>query len=318
MIEYEPDLDVYGEYARASAVADYLELLALQGFQPRRASLADYIYDAAWGSKLREVFLTPDASLEDEHGEGLGFDSEDASGRVFSLLLQRESHLDEDYPFRIAPNEEYFEVTDRNPTPYLALLGITVAHAFGMAVCKNPRDVFEDTVDRALRNAGHRSVNFSRIRRNHSSFELALESAGVGLGIRPSARAAPVSAHAQDAGVDVIAHVASGYSAGDSLGAWTLIGQITCGSSHSWGKKLQEVEVPGWRHRLGSVLPPQAFLAIPHHAEERHLDKLVTNHERMVLDRLRLTRMLDCVSADELTILDAVVRMPMVSVGSDW
>ena len=42
-----------------------------------------------------------------------------------------------------------------------------------------------------------------------------------------------------------------------------------------------------------------------------YLQSLVAGNERMVLDRLRLTKMLDVVSDGEQVILDAVLRTPV-------
>ena len=316
MRELEPNVDVYGTYARASAVADFVELLALHELRPSRAAIADYIGDLSWGAKIHETFLTPEEIVgsDDDSGEGLGSDAEDATERVFTLLADRNASLGEQYPFRLDLDEGRLEVADSAPSPYLALLAITVAHAFKIGGGPNPRTVFEDTVSQALASAGHKSINFSRLRKDHGSFGEALTAAGPYLGLRPVPRAAPVSGSAQDAGADVLAHVSAGYIPGSSVGAWTLVGQVTCGQSDTWGKKLGEVEVPAWKARLGSVVPPQAFLAVPHHAEHRHLLTLVTNSEQMVLDRLRLARMLNQVSGDERAILDAVLNTPVANI----
>lgn len=320
MPELEPDVDVYGTHARASSIADFLELLALRGARLRRATIADYIGDVAWGSRVHETFLSPEAGADapDENGEGLGSDAEEAAARIYSLLAQRAECLGSWYPFQVDAGDESLEVRDSTPTPYLALLGITIAHAFGIDTGPNPRDVFEDTVSQALASVGHKSLNFSRFRKGHGTFAEALIAAGPVLDLRPAPLAAPISASAQDAGADVLAHVAAGYSPGCSIGAWTLVGQVTCGRSDTWARKLGEVEVPAWGSRLGSALPPQAFLAVPHHAEPNHLLALVINNQGMVLDRLRLTRMLDGVSDDERAILDAVLSAPIGSSVSDW
>ena len=168
-------------------------------------------------------------------------------------------------------------------------------------------------MSQALTSVGHKSVNFSRIRRSYRTFDEALTAAGPALALRPVPAAAPISLHAQDAGADVLAHVSAGYRPEVGIGAWTLVGQVTCGQSHTWQKKLGDVAVPAWRSRLGSLVSPQAFLAVPHHAEPNHLLTLVTQNEYMVLDRLRLTSMLTTVSKDEEAILDAVRNTPTLS-----
>ena len=318
MIELEPNVDAYGSYARSSAIADFIELLAIRGVRPKQATLADYIHDTSWGSRIQETYLVPGNEHPDEDGEGLGDDAEEAAARVFSLLVQREECLGDLYPFQVGPNEQYIEMAHSAPGPYLALLGITMTHAFDINSGLNPRDVFEDTVSRALADVGHKAINFSRCRRSHRSFSTALVAAGSVLNLRPVPLGAPISRYAQDAGADVLAHVEAGYRPEDSIGAWTLVGQVTCGESDTWQRKLGEVQVPGWRARLACIVPPQAFLAVPHHAEQSHLEYLVSNSQRMILDRLRLTNMLSFVSADECKIIAAISSTPITRTILDW
>ena len=312
MPELEPNVDAYGTYARASAVADFVELGTLRGLGWTKSTIADYIGDLSWGTKLQENFSAGEVNdPSDDDGEGLGIDTEDAASRVFSLLADREAYLGRKYPFHLHSNGERLELLDETSSPYLALLAITIAHSFDITVAQKPWAVFEDTVSQALTCAGHRCVNFSRFRRRYGTFDEALAAAGPALAVRPSPSAAPISVRAQDAGADVLAHVNAGYSPGGGIGAWMLVGQVTCGQSDTWHRKLGEVEIPAWKSRLGAILPPQAFLAVPHHAESGHLRMLVTNNERMVLDRLRLTIMLDVVSRDEEAILDVVMKTPL-------
>ena len=269
---------------------------------------------------MRELFVMPEEvrGADDESGEGLGNDAEDATEKVFTLLAHRDVCLGEQYPFQLDLNDGRLEFLGTTHAPYLALLALTIAHAFDIDGGPNPREVFEDTVCRALTNAGHKSINFSRVRADHGSFAEALTATGPHLDLRPVPLAAPVSARAQDAGADVLAHMSSGYTPGSSIGAWTLVGQVTCAQSGDWQKKLGEVQVPAWQDRLGSVVRPQPFLAVPYHVEPGHLLALVKNNDRVVLDRLRLTTMLDRVSDDESAILDAVLNTPVanISLGS--
>ena len=136
MPELEPNVDIYGAYARASAVADFVELLALRRSRWSRSNVADYIGDAAWGAKLHETFLTPGdaAGVDNEEGEGLGTDAEDAAERIFSLLARRQEYLGQRYPFRLAAYSGHLELLDDAASPYLVLLAITIAHAFRINV----------------------------------------------------------------------------------------------------------------------------------------------------------------------------------------
>ena len=262
---------------------------------------------------MEELFVSNVVVSDDMYdpGEGIGDDADDASERVFLLLNRRAAILGQLYPFKFGSGSRWVEVTNRSPSPYLAILSITIAHAFDVPTGRVPREVFEDTVARALGRSGHKSLNFARLRRNAGSFEAALMEAGRELDLHPLPKAAWTSSRAQDAGCDVLAHVASGYVPGNSEGALTLVGQVTCGRSNTWKQKLYDVEVPAWRDQLGTLVPPQAFLAIPHHAETNHLRALVKNNERIVLDRMRLPTMLNDVSSDELDIFTAVTNNPV-------
>lgn len=308
--ELEPSVDAYGTYARVSALADFLELVALDGSRLSRGNTADYIGDLAWQSLLKELFPSVDGETasSEEYVEEPSGGAEEAAERVFDLLGRRSECLGERYPFHVDLEEGWLQGIDPTPTPYLALLGITIAHAFELPTESPPTDVFEDTVSRAFADVGHVSLNFSRFRKGHSSFSEALIAAGPSINLHPTPLAAPTSSHAQDAGGDVLVQLESGHVPGCDVGAWTLVGQATCGKSDRWQQKLGEVEAPAWQQRLGAVLLPQSFLAVPHHADYAHV--LVRNQHTIVLDRMRLARMLTGVSGDEQQILETVMSTP--------
>src|SRR5712664_3819049 len=90
------DADAYGKYARASAVADFLELLALRGNESSEPELADLIGDNGWA--LDDMFL--------DEGESRPLsgrrDAADEQARVvFSLLEERQQLLGHKWPFRL-------------------------------------------------------------------------------------------------------------------------------------------------------------------------------------------------------------------------
>ncbi len=315
MTDLEPSIDAYGTYARASALADFVELWALQQRPKSRSDIADYIDDNGWSAIVRETFaIAGDRRDSDWDDDDLGPDAESAASRVFSQVEARQAYLGSDYPFSFDNESGYLTPADASPCPYLALLALTIAHAYRVDVGSSPpHEVFEDTVARALSEAGHTSVNFSKIRGAFSAFAEALKHAAPLLSLRGVPSATLVSKWAQDEGVDVIAQINSGFSPDGGIGAWALVGQVTCAMSDTWGQKITEVKEPAWRLRLDTQVPPQPFLAVPHQAEMRHLAKLVSENNRVVLDRLRLTAMLKTVSTAELNILAGIRGTPIAS-----
>ena len=315
MTDLEPRIDAYGTYARASALADFVELWALHRQPKSRSDVADYIDDNGWGSIVRETFVIPDDTSDSEwDDEDLGPDAEAAVDRVFTQIEARQAYLGSDYPFLFDNESGYLTPTDASPTPYLALLALTIAHAYRIDVGRSPpHDVFEDTVARALREAGHAAVNFSKIRGAFSVFAEALKNAGPALSLRTVPSGALVSKWAQDEGGDVIAQVHSGFSPSGGIGAWALVGQVTCAKSDKWTQKITEVKERAWGSWLDTQVPIQSFLAVPHQVETRHLEKLVSGDGRVVLDRLRLTAMLRTVSHAELSIFESIRSTPIAS-----
>lgn len=85
-----------------------------------------------------------------------------------------------------------------------------------------------------------------------------------------------------------------------------FIGQVTCAKSDAWKGKLCEPSGPDWKSYLNVLIEPAGFLAVPHHAEAAWLAKIVGREDRMVLDRLRLSRFHPGVTPAERHIIRAV------------
>lgn len=305
--EIEPNPDAYGTRARASALADFVELWALSDHHPSRAELADYIADNQWAPKMHELYSgipeAYDRAADESDEDDLSGDEGLAAARVFDVLEERREILGDLYPFRVEDDRCYFV---GGGEPYLVVLAIAVAHAYSIAVPANPRDTFEDTVARGVRRLVGRAVNFRRERASGGGFDEALIRAGTDVGLQPIPSAASRAKFAVDERVDTIAHL--DWLDG-RIGRWTFIGQVTCAKSDRWLAKLIESPVPTWTKLLGDFVRSQAFLAIPYHAEPSNLYNLVEETERVVVDRLRLVRWLDDVSEDERAILSAVRSM---------
>ena len=97
-----PEPDTYGQYARASLLADYVELLALNDQPVRRATVADFLADNAWNLELI-LPIEGDPPLPEQH-DGLAErldDADEAASIVFRQLDERRHILAERYPFEI-------------------------------------------------------------------------------------------------------------------------------------------------------------------------------------------------------------------------
>jgi hypothetical protein len=309
----EPRKDAYGAEADTTHLADYLELLAMASRPLKRADLSDFLGDTNWPVRSRELYHaagpgTPGAEpSEDELGSGAGVSpADEAAGRVFDLLTDREAMLGDRYPFAndgvqlraIDPLEDRHSL-------YLALLAITVAHHYSIAAPAAPEDAFEAVVADAMGARGLLTIDMGHAGRTTSDFRAAVRVAGEAIGVLPSPGAAPSKRHANEEGVDTISNL----SWGDTrAGHWLFIGQATCAKSGEWRRKIAEPKPGQWGRLLGSVIRPIAYLAVPHHMETPQMLHLSTGDERLVLDRLRLCRYLSSLGVDQQGILDAVLN----------
>lgn len=307
----EPRKDAYGREADTSHLADYLELLALAGRPLKRANLSDYLADNEWPVRSRELFhaagpeLPGDEPPEDELESGPGpSPADEAAGRVFDLIADRATMLGALYPFVVGD----VEVTVDDPLKehhgaYLALLAITVAHHYEVAVPAPPEHAFEAAVAAAMTARGLLTVDMGHAGRDAGDFRAAVQSAGDAVGVLAAPEAAPTKEHANEEGVDTVSHLAWGDT---RAGHWLFIGQATCAKSTQWRRKIAEPKPAQWGKLLGSVVPPIAYLAVPHHVEDHQMLHLSDGDGRLVLDRVRLCRHLPTLTDDQQTILDAV------------
>ena len=128
-----PEPDIYGPYARASLLADYVELTALQGRPVKRAAVADFLAgsDNTWDLELtRSAGRDPIDEESKALSEQLDKARDDAS-IVFRQMDERRHMLTDRYPFEISGDiVSLAPDVDQETNPYVALLALTVAHAF--------------------------------------------------------------------------------------------------------------------------------------------------------------------------------------------
>ena len=300
--------DIYGQYARTSLLADYIELIALQGQPVRRSTVADFLSktDDIWDLGL---IRSNERAPLDEESTGL---SEQDKARVdaravFRHMDERHYILADRYPFEISGGIiSLGREVDRESNPYVAVLALTVAHAFNVASACRPAALFERTVESVLCARGLRTVGLAAVRRGVGSFEEALRAACEHIGLKAAPDAAPTLAKAHDEGVDVLCHF--DWEQDLRPGTWGFLGQATVGRSDSWRTKIKEPSPATWALLTGTRVPPMPFLAVPHHVERDMMAKLTIDGQAIVLDRLRLVRFKNRTSAEEQEVIQAVLQ----------
>ncbi|MBH0024487.1 hypothetical protein [Salinibacterium sp. SWN248] len=322
MRKIEPDVDSYGNLIRASFFADYMELLALHREKARRESLRDLIGELF--SRKKEILFDP--TTTEAQPEWVVTDLAD---EAWTCLLQRSALLDDAYPFDVSENSLKLKngrVVEESP--YVAVLSITLAHAFASKkgnlsdspkstkaakaakAAKAPRNpqgveyLFEEVVADAMENAGLVVGRLGPISRASSlNFVDSMNEVGRLLKVPIDANATLRRLSANDEDVDLIGlfdwKVAT-------KGRWYFICQVTCGRSDSWRGKALEPVPDDWKAFLGEVAPPVPFLAIPHHAEDRVM-KYVSSTRVQIMDRTKIVRNLTTVSAEMKAVIKSVM-----------
>jgi len=146
-------------------------------------------------------------------------------------------------------------------------------------------------------------VNFGRATRD-AGFAAGLSAIADELFLQTDADAVPRSVSAKDEKIDTIAHYPW---CKRRPGRWLSIGQITCAVSNEWEPKLLQPSSKSWRARLGEVVEPTVFLAVPHHIETRYRTYLLNDSGRYILDRLSLLSFKLNVTEPERSLIEAMV-----------
>jgi hypothetical protein len=264
--------DIYGSYARFSAVADFLELHALK--TPRRYVRAPDLERRLDTDSIR--LNTPLGPSPTDPGQ--------AAGIVFSILEERARILSAGYPFTVSLRDG-LRARSSSVGVYRVLLALTAAHAYSIRTT-DPKKLFEYLVARALATLGLRTATTGTSRRRRAGgFEAVLGAACSAVGLVASPHTGVISSAAQDEKVDTLAHLDLG---DQRRGRWTFIGQATIAESAEWEKKASEPKPKLWRSLITDTHEPAPFLAVPHHVEPRHFENLHERAHAIVLDRLRL------------------------------
>ena len=298
----EADIDRYGKLVRRSYLADYMELLALRGLKSTVAQIGDMIEDR-WGLK-REIIITPDDDPEES--------VESYTEGAFACILERREVLGDAYPFIVRKSHiECKPELDIYASSYVALLALTLAHAYKIQAGVDVKQTFEEIVAEGLTGVGFTVANVGKLSRENSmDFIKTVQAVSSRINIRMDPSAATRRSNANDGGVDVIGHLDWGDG---RSGRWTVLGQATCGISDTWESKLGEPKPEMWKKMMSESVAPTRFLAVPHHVEERAYRLISENNVLAVVDRSKLVPLVRVSIASLRTVVDMVMVEPIES-----
>lgn len=296
MNKIEPQIDQYGNLSRASFFADYIEILTLMGRRSTRKLLKDLIDDSFSGK--REILTNP-ADEETEWAPG------DYADEAWTCLLQRSEILGVRYPFTVTESRLSLKPNFvPHESPYVALLAVTLAHSFNAPSNLAVETVFEEVVADAMAAVGLTVGRMGALsRESPGGFEATMVRLGKALDMPTYPNAVVRRVAANDAKVDVVGHLDW---KDKRKGRWMYIGQVTCARSDEWHGKIHEPVPDDWMQFLGEILPPAAFLAVPHHVEDETI-AYMENIRRSIIDRIHLVLNLDKVRPELTPIIDAVL-----------
>lgn len=309
MIDIELDPELQGKGQRNCCLADQLELQALllvPSFS--RAELADKIVNANWLRILEPRYTgiggyaIEDESIENEPvqveameptPESLGpaqDKADEQAERVLRVHAQRKRILGDRYPFQIDGCGRLTFTGVHGP--YLWLLSLSLIHGYRIK-CDDlsASEAFEQTVTKAIGSLGMKSFT-AGTSSGEGKLLRTLEALGKcfpNLVLTPENVCFPRSAN--DFGADTFGMFP--FPSDNRHGHWVFVGQSTVAKSEEWEKKINEVRENVWFTCFSNRVSVVPFFATPYHADDGELTYLVGNLKRCILDRLRLTQILD-------------------------
>lgn len=297
----QAELDLYGAYARGSALADFVEVCALRGIALSKSDLETLDRKSSWFRKTRGMFTRDVDDELDEDGDEVPW-----ADWTWSILQQRSDELGELYPFSVT-SDDLVASSDAAVSDYVRLLSVTLAHAYGVTATVDPRTLFELLVVGALGQIGALSFGMGTATTRGASFPVQLSAAGKALGFAAQPSPNPAHRFAKDGGVDAIARL--GWI-DQRLGNFFFIVQVTCAASTEWERKISEPRIDHWYRYMNESTLPISGLAVPHHVEDGHFELLI-GQTKTVVDRLRLVGRLPAALAGESELLDWLMNAPI-------
>ncbi len=327
-MQIELDLDRYGADARCSAIADFAEIIAWREGWCGKQAIADLL-ERIGRVRYRDrhtggILLEPNEVGFINGSDGLDPDANEVSDAiagtpqllvdaVWRTLDERRNILGDLYPYKFLETSIRKRRIGRHQ--YHALLAITIAHAFALSVPLSVgptvEHVFERAVARCMTRPGWTVVPFGTAA--SGGFRAKVAAAEARLGWKMRINATVRSTAPQDAGLDVIMHMPWG---DDRCGRLLLLGQATCGQSHTWGEKLAAESMRrnwGPRFQFPNAPTPVPFIAVCHHVETGIWESLHESHDGFVMDRLRLVLQPGWghLSSEEREVIAEVLKAPM-------
>lgn len=304
----EINIDRYGIAGRVGALADFWEVAALGRVAITQSDIGDAIKDRDWTNLETNRVLGAGETAESRVRLPDAQDrAMEMAARVAASIQERSDVLGPLYPFRLTDGgtlrlKPRFV---RRKSAYLALLAAAVLHSWSVPTSLRVEMIFERFVVGALSGHGLQAAGMGTA--TAGTFSARLREIADRLGLRADETRASRSVSAQDEGVDFVATL---IWQDNRAGQWIWIGQATCAASDRWAEKLNEPSSTQWAQFLLEVVPPQPFLALPHHLEPKEFELLlIKGRSATVLDRLRLTSSAPRLTKEQVALVDALLTV---------
>lgn len=294
----------YGSDMLITSLADWAELMAIQGYRAPWPNVVDAMIDAT-GQRFYMSSMTGMSVFGLNGDDGEGDEEADLGCSVKSVLEFRSQTLKNKYPFYFNEQnclslKEGFSI---NRNAYVSLLMISLIKGWiddikAHQICYR---LFEYITKEAFIHEGFSATLTGTA--IEGRFEEKVDRVGKELGVNVNPDACRRSKHAKDDGVDV---VTAKLFRDNRQGEVFILVQATCSKDSKWSAKLNDTPSARWRGYLIAQLTPLCILSVPYHISSEVEERLMgVDSARTFIDRIRLVKML----SQKLSLADANMKM---------
>jgi|GEM_PF-3819522 len=281
----------YGSYMLTTSLADWAELMSLQGCREPWPVVVDGMLDSMsqriYSPSMTGMGLFNLGEIDNEEDE-----EEDLGDAVKSILEYRSRVLKDRYPFCFDAQNCFSLkkgfVLNKNPYTVLLMLSLLKGWESDKKAHQVCYRLFEHITKEAFICEGFSAALMGTAAKG--GFRERIGRVGIELGIRVNPDACSRPKMAKDDGVDVV--IAKLFR-DDRKGEVFILVQATCGKDTEWSKKLNSTPSGRWRQYLIAQLTPLCVLSVPYHVSSDEEERLLgVDAARTFVDRVRLAKML--------------------------